>query len=65
MAASTRMWWFFFAGFGFAGSLANFSPAPPGRWPLQLAVALFCLFWPTVGHWLLGRYRIRIERKEG
>lgn len=64
MSIGWRCFWWFMAGFQVGGTLVNYSPGNPDWQPVRVALTLLSLTIPTGGHWLMARYRIRIERRE-
>jgi hypothetical protein len=64
MSAGARNFWWFFAGFNVAGTLVNYSPGDPDWQPVRVVLTLVTLAIPTAGHWFMGRYRIRVVRRD-
>lgn len=64
MGVGWRCYWWCMAGFCMGATLANVSPGSPDWGPLRVGVMLAVLAVPTLGHWLLSRYRIVVARRD-
>lgn len=64
MSVGARCFWWFFAGSMVEGTLVNYASGNPDWQGVRVVLTAILLAVPTLGHWLLSRYRLRVERRD-